>query len=151
MRLAKSFYGWPPDAQFLVPDGVYERFSDGMGQRGAALSKAWHEAFSRYRREQSEQAGQIELQLARDLPQGWDADLPYFAANEKGVATREASGKVLNAIAKRVPWLLGGAGDLAPAGTAWPRRPPTTTASPRCCCAAASLTAHACWRRARST
>ncbi len=114
VRLAKSFYGWPPDAQFLVPDGVYERFSDGMGQRGAALSKAWHEAFSRYRREQSEQAGQIELQLARDLPQGWDADLPYFAANEKGVATREASGKVLNAIAKRVPWLLGGAGDLAP-------------------------------------
>jgi transketolase len=114
VRLAKLFYGWPPDAQFLVPDGVYDRFGEGISKRGGALSKAWYESLAGYRREYREAAAVIELQLSRDLPKDWDADLPQFAPSEKGMATREASGKVLNAIAARVPWLLGGAGDLAP-------------------------------------
>jgi transketolase len=132
--LAKRFYGWPEDAQFLVPDGVYDRLRDGIGKRGCALRKAWHEAFEAYRREYSGPAAEVAQQLSRDLPKDWDADLPTFpASSDKGMATREASGKVLNAIAARVPWLLGGAGDLAPstktklsfdgAGTHGPRQP----------------------------
>jgi len=114
VRLAKRAYGWPEDAQFLVPDGVRERFGDGVGKRGRTLWETWHERFEAYRREHPEAAGEIAQQLSRELPKGWDAELPIFSTDEKGIATREASGKVLNAIAKRVPWLIGGAGDLAP-------------------------------------
>ena len=114
VRLAKRAYGWPEDAQFLVPDGVRERFGDGVGKRGRTLWETWHERFEAYRREHPEAAGEISQQLSRELPKGWDAELPIFSTDEKGIATREASGKVLNAIAKRVPWLIGGAGDLAP-------------------------------------
>jgi transketolase len=113
VRLTKRFYGWPEDAQFLVPDGVYDRFREGIGKRGAALHEAWRRTFEAYHREHSEPAAEIAQQSRRELPTGWDADLPAFPANEKGIATRDASGKVLNAIAARVPWLLGGAGDLA--------------------------------------
>jgi transketolase len=114
VRLAKRFYGWPEDAQFLVPDGVYESFRDGVGRRGQKLHSDWTKLFASYKSEHSQAAREIEMLLAGDLPPRWDADLPAFAADAKGLATREASGKVLNEIAKTVPWLVGGSGDLSP-------------------------------------
>ena len=114
VRLAKKFYGWPQDAQFLVPEGVHETFHQGIGQRGRAAREAWEATFAAYRREHRELAGQITTLLSGEMPDGWDADLPAFPPSEKGVATRDASGKVLNVIAERLPWIIGGAGDLAP-------------------------------------
>jgi len=114
VRLAKHSYHWPEDAQFLVPEGVYERFRDGIGKRGRALREAWQKTFEDYDRKQAESAAELRQLLSRELPNDWAADLPVFSADDKGIATREAFGKVLNAIAPRVPWLLGGAGDLAP-------------------------------------
>ena len=114
VRLAKRFYGWPQDARFLVPDGVYARFRDGIGTRGRALHEEWQQAFVAYQRKYPELAAEVGRMLAQELPDDWSADLPAFAADPKGMATREASGKVLNALAARVPWLLGGAADLAP-------------------------------------
>jgi transketolase len=113
-RLTKRFYGWPEDAQFLVPDGVYDRFREGIGRRGRALRDDWMKNFAAYEREHPQAAREVEMLLGDELPPGWDADLPAFAADDKGVATRDASGQVLNAIAERVPWLIGGAGDLSP-------------------------------------
>jgi transketolase len=113
-RLTKRFYGWPEDAQFLVPDGVYDQFRNGIGRRGRALRDDWMKNFAAYERDHPQAAHEIEMLLAGDLPSGWDAGLPAFPADDKGVATRDASGKVLNAIAERVPWLIGGAGDLSP-------------------------------------
>jgi transketolase len=114
VELAKRFYGWPEDAQFLIPDGVYDRFANGIGRRARALRENWEKTFAAYERSESEAAEEIKLMLAGNLPAKWDAGLPTFAADEKGIATREASGKVLNAIAGPVPWLIGGAADLAP-------------------------------------
>ena len=114
VRLAKEFYGWDPDARFLVPDGVPEHFRAQMGHRGAALRAAWEERFAAYREQYPDLAGQIDLMQRRDLPEGWDNALPVFATDAKGMATREASGRVLNAIAEKMPWLLGGAADLGP-------------------------------------
>ena len=114
VRLAKRFYGWPEDAQFLVPDGVYNCFTNGIGRRGRALRDEWEEMFAAYRREHPDEAREVEELLAGKLPAAWDATLPTFPADDKGIATREASGKVLNAIGGQVPWLIGGAGDLAP-------------------------------------
>jgi len=114
VELAKRFYGWPEDAQFLIPDGVYDRFANGIGRRARALRENWEKTFAAYERSESEAAEEIKLMLAGKLPAKWDAGLPTFAADEKGIATREASGKVLNAIAGPVPWLIGGAADLAP-------------------------------------
>ena len=113
-RLAKRFYGWPEDAQFLVPDGVYENFRDGIGRRGRALRDEWMKTFVAYEKKFPQAAHEIEMMLAGELPAHWDADLPTFPADAKGMATREASGKALNAIAKHIPWLIGGAGDLSP-------------------------------------
>ena len=114
VRLAKRFYGWPEDAQFLVPDGVYRRFQDGIGQRGRALREEWTRSFAAYRKEFSDAAREIEVMLAGGLPGEWDAKLPVFPADDKGLATREASGKVLNPVAKAIPWVIGGSGDLSP-------------------------------------
>jgi len=114
VRLAKRFFGWPEDTKFLVPDTVCQRFRDGIGKRGPALWQAWNATFEAYRRVHPQAAAEIARQLSGELPKDWDADLPTFPADDKGMATREASGKVLNAIAGRVPWLIGGAGDLAP-------------------------------------
>jgi transketolase len=114
VRLAKRFYGWPEDAQFLVPDGVDDRMRDGIGERGRKLRDEWQKIFTSYKAKHPDAAREIAQLLARELPAGWDAELPSFPADEKGIATREASGKVLNAIAERVPWLIGGSGDLAP-------------------------------------
>jgi transketolase len=112
VRLAKRSYGWPEDAQFLIPEGVVERFAAGVGSRGRAERDRWEERFERYRLEHSELADQLDRMQRRELPEGWDSDIPDFPADEKGVATRAASGKALNAVAKRVPWLVGGAADL---------------------------------------
>jgi transketolase len=113
-RLTKRFYGWPEDAQFLVPDGVYDHFRDGIGRRGRALCEDWTKLFARYEKEHPPAAREIALLLAGELPPDWDAGLPTFPADEKGIATRDASGKVLNQIAVNVPWLIGGSGDLSP-------------------------------------
>jgi transketolase len=114
IRLAKRFYGWPEDAQFLVPEGVREHFAEGVGRRGAELRSAWFDRFAAYQREEPELADQLYRMQHRQLPARWDADLPTFPADPKGTAGREASGTLLNAIAQRVPWLIGGAADLAP-------------------------------------
>ncbi len=113
-RLAKRAYGWPEDSEFLVPDGVRERFAERLGRRGARLS-AEHEALrQRYRAEYPELSRELDLVERGELPEGWDAAIPVFPADPKGLATRDSSQKVLNAIAQRLPWLLGGAADLAP-------------------------------------
>jgi transketolase len=114
VRLAKEFYGWDPDAQFHVPDGVAEHFREQMGRRGAKLRAAWEKLFAAYRKQYPDLAEQIDRMQRRDLPEGWDSALPIFPADAKGMATRDSSGKVLNAIAEKMPWLLGGAADLAP-------------------------------------
>ena len=114
VRAAKDFYGWPQDAQFLVPDGVYNRFRDTIGRRGRALRDDWEELLADYRRQFPRAAREIEQMQSGALPANWDVELPIFPPDEKGIATRDASGKVLNAVAERVPWLIGGAGDLAP-------------------------------------
>ena len=113
-RLTKRFYGWPEDAQFLVPDGVYDCFRDGIGRRGGALRDDWMKTFAGYQKAYPEATREIEMLLAGELPADWAAEVPTFPADDKGIATREASGKVLNPIAKRIPWLIGGAADLSP-------------------------------------
>jgi transketolase len=112
VRLAKRFYGWPEDAKFLVPDAVYQRFAGGIGARGAEARRAWTELFSAYRSEYPELANEIDLMQRRELPEGWDRNLPVFPANAKGIAGREASGQVLNVLAQNIPWLVGGSADL---------------------------------------
>ncbi|TML46432.1 MAG: transketolase [Actinobacteria bacterium] len=114
VKAAKRFFGWPEDAQFLVPDGVYEHFADGIGARGRAAREAWGALLEDYRAAYPELADEIERMQRRELPLGWDADIPEFPADPKGIASRESSGQVLNAVAMNVPWLLGGAADLAP-------------------------------------
>jgi transketolase len=114
VRKTKKFYGWPEDAQFLVPDGVYDRFANGIGKRSAALRAAWDKTFDDYRSQHPDTANEITRGLKRSVPDGWDRDLPKFDADAKGIATRDASSKVLNALAERMPWVLGGAADLAP-------------------------------------
>jgi transketolase len=121
VKLAKRFYGWPEDAQFLVPDGVYDSFRNGIGRRGRAGREDWIKTFEGYKKAHAQAAHEVETLLQGKLPVQWDRDLPAFPADEKGLATRDASGKVLDAIAKTVPWLIGGAGDLAPSTkTAFP-------------------------------
>lgn len=114
IRKTKKVYGWPEDAQFLVPEEVIKNFADGIGARGAQLSSDWDKLFLEYKKEFPELALEIEQIQRRELPAGWDKDMPIFPVNDKGLAGREASGKVLNAIAKNYPWLMGGAADLAP-------------------------------------
>ncbi|MGH7858327.1 MAG: transketolase-like TK C-terminal-containing protein, partial [Candidatus Binatia bacterium] len=111
---AKRFFGWPEDAQFLVPEGVYEHFAAGIGARGREGREAWEAGVEAYRAEHPELAGEIEAMQRRELPDGWDADIPTFRPDEAGLASRDSSGQVLNAVAQRVPWLLGGSADLAP-------------------------------------
>jgi transketolase len=114
VKLTKRFYGWPEDAKFLVPDGVRENFRDGMGKRGRQLSTAWQSLYAKYAAQYPALAAEFDAMQRREAPAGWDKDLPSFPADAKGVATRESSSKVLNAIAKNHPWLMGGAADLYP-------------------------------------
>ena len=114
IRLAKRNYGWPPDAKFSIPDVVREHFQEGIEARGLALHQAWWAKFEEYRRRYPELADQGYRMLRRELPDGWDKEFPTFSADGKGLATRDASGQALNALATRVPWLLGGSADLGP-------------------------------------
>ncbi len=114
VKLTKRSYGWPEDAQFLVPEGVREHFQQGIGKRGRELRTAWESKLKEYRRQFPQQADEIEKMQRRELPVGWDKDLPIFPPDPKGMGGRESSGKVLNAVAKNVPWLIGGSADLTP-------------------------------------
>lgn len=110
----KKFYRWPEQPKFFVPDGVMDRFAQGIGARGASLTSEWNAKFDAYSKAFPKEAQEIREMESRKLPAGWDADLPVFAADAKGMATRVSGGKVLNAVAKRVPWMVGGSADLAP-------------------------------------
>jgi transketolase len=114
VRLCKRAYGWPEDKTFLVPDGVYEHFTAGIGARGGEARRKWTELFTAYRAKYPDPANEIELMQRRELPSGWDKNLPVFPADPKGLAGRDASGKALNILAQNIPWLLGGSADLGP-------------------------------------
>ena len=114
IKLTKRAYGWPEDAKFLVPNGVKEHFNAGIGARGADARKKWTELFAPYRAKFPALATEIEQMQKRELPAGWDKNLPVFPADPKGIAGREASGKVLNVLAQNIPWLIGGSADLGP-------------------------------------
>jgi transketolase len=113
VRLVKKFYGWPEDAKFQVPEGVLESFRSGIGKRGGDLRQKWETRFTDYEKQFPKLADQIKRMQQRELPQGWDKSLPTFPADAKGLATRESGGKVLNAVAENVPWMVGGSADLA--------------------------------------
>lgn len=127
---AKRAYGWPEDAQFLVPDGVYDNFRQGIGARGKALREEWLALVEEVKAGDAGLAKDLATYLAGGLPEDWDADIPVFPADAKGLATRESSGKVLNAIANRVPWLLGGSADLAPSNKTKLESPEAGTLGP---------------------
>jgi transketolase len=113
VKLVKKFYGWPEDAKFLVPDGVLESFRNGIGKRGGDVHKKWEILYSEYEKKFPQLADQIKRMQHRELPDGWDKNLPTFPTDAKGIATRESSGKVLNVVAENVPWMVGGSADLA--------------------------------------
>ncbi len=113
VKLVKRFYGWPEDAKFLVPDGVLEHFREGIGKRGHDLRAEWATMFTQYSQKYPELAERLHHMQRRELPEGWDKNLPTFPADAKGLATRESSGKVLNVLAQNIPWLIGGSADLA--------------------------------------
>jgi transketolase len=114
VRLVKRAYGWPEDAKFLVPDGVMQQFQAGIGARGGDARSRWQALFAAYRGKFPERAAEIDQMQRRELPSGWDRNLPSFPPDPKGIAGRDASGKVLNVLAQNIPWLLGGSADLAP-------------------------------------
>jgi len=114
VKLTKRAYGWPEDAKFLVPDGVYNHFKKGIGTRGKADRDRWTSRQAEYRAANPSLAEEISLMERRELPNGWDKDIPVFPADAKGLATRDSAAKVENAIAKNVPWMMGGSADLAP-------------------------------------
>jgi transketolase len=113
VRLVKRNYGWPEDAKFLVPDGVYEQFKNGVGKRGSDAHAAWAAKFAEYKKQFPQLAEQLSRMQNGQLPDGWDKDLPVFPADAKGMATRDSSGKTLNVLAKNIPWMVGGSADLA--------------------------------------
>jgi transketolase len=113
VRLVKKFYGWPEDAKFLVPEGVYENFQEGIGRRGRDLRTQWDKNFADYAKQYPDLAQRIDQMQRRELPSGWDKNLTTFPADAKGIATRESGGKVLNALAQNIPWMIGGSADLA--------------------------------------
>jgi transketolase len=114
IRLTKRAYGWPEDAKFLVPDGVYEHFADGIGKRGAAAHREWTQLYEAYRVKYPKLGTEIEQIERRELPNGWNRNLPEFPPDPKGVAGRDASNKVLNVLAQNIPWFMGGSADLGP-------------------------------------
>jgi transketolase len=113
IRLTKQKYGWPPDAKFLVPDET-KTYTTRSVERGRQLEQEWNELFDAYKLKYPDLAAQWERMQAGELPDGWDETIPTFPADEKGVAGRDASAKVLNGVASRVPWLIGGSADLTP-------------------------------------
>jgi transketolase len=114
IRATKRFYGWPEDAKFLIPAGVREHFAAGIGARGAKLRNEWLARFEAYKGKYPDEAEALSRMQRRQLPDGWEQAIPNFPADPKGQAGRDASAKVLNAVAQRIPWLIGGSADLAP-------------------------------------
>ncbi|KAA5545304.1 transketolase [Roseiconus nitratireducens] len=114
VELAKKSYGFPPEEKFHIPDGVIEHFREHLGNRGQAAYASWQETWNAYQKANPKQAAELQSVFDRKLPAGWDKDIPEFEASEKGDATRNSSGKVLNAIAANVPFMIGGSADLAP-------------------------------------
>lgn len=114
IKLTKRNYGWPEDVKFLVPESVIEHFQQGIGKRGHEQREAWMIKFKEYQERYPELADQLYKMQRRQLPTGWDTNLPTFPPDTKGVAGRDASAQVLNALAKNIPWLIGGSADLAP-------------------------------------
>jgi transketolase len=114
VRLTKRSYEWPENEKFFVPDGVYQHFTAGVGARGASLRREWTVLLDAYRAKHPELANEIELMQRRELPIEWDRNLPVFPPDAKGIAGRDASGKVLNVLAQNIPWFLGGSADLGP-------------------------------------
>jgi transketolase len=114
IRLTKRAYSWPEDVKFLVPDGVPEHFAAGIGAHGAEARRRWEALFAAYHERFPELAREIDQMQRRELPAAWDRDLPSFPADPKGIAGRDASGEVLNALAQNIPWFLGGSADLGP-------------------------------------
>ena len=112
VKLTKRAYGWPEDAKFLVPDGVMDTFDKGIGARGGEARRRWEALFADYRKQFPALAAEIDQMQRRELPDGWDKNLPSFKADAKGIAGRDASGEVLNVLAQNIPWLLGGSADL---------------------------------------
>src|SRR5258708_24444911 len=112
VKLVKKNYGWPEDAKFLVPDGVYDQFKNGVGKRGDDARAAWKAKFEDYKKQFPQLVDQLNKMQSGQLPDGWDKDLPNFPADAKGMATAESSGETLNALPKNIPWLIGGPADL---------------------------------------
>ncbi len=131
IKLTKKAYGWPEDSSFLVPDGVYDLFKSGIGKRGAEARAAWQKLFADYKAKFPKEAAELEAMEARDLPAGWDKDIPVFPTDAKGLATRESSGTVLNAIAKHVPWMVGGSADLNPSTKTFMKFPEAGVFTPK--------------------
>ncbi|WP_439624465.1 transketolase [Gemmata sp.] len=129
IKLAKKAYGWPEDSSFLVPDGVYDHFKAGIGKRGGDAFAAWTKQFAEYKAKFPEQAAQLEAIERRELPPGWDKGVPVFPADAKGLATRESSGTVINALAKTIPWIVGGSADLNPSTKTFMKGEGTFTAT----------------------
>ncbi|MFB3142516.1 MAG: transketolase [Acidobacteriota bacterium] len=113
IRLTKERYGWPSDSQFLVPEEVAQHMNQAI-QHGKQLEEEWTQQFKAYAQSYSDLAAQWETMQNGQLPKGWDQDIPQFSADSKGMAGRAASAKVLNAVAKKIPWLVGGSADLSP-------------------------------------
>jgi transketolase len=114
IKLTKEVYGFPPDQKFYIPEGVPQHFQQGIGARGAKAHAEWQALFAKYKTAHPQLAAELELLQRRELPAGWDTGLPSYPADPKGKASRDSGGEVLNAIAKNVPWLIGGSADLAP-------------------------------------
>src|SRR4029453_14826743 len=114
VKLTKRDYGWPEDAQFLVPDGVYDHFAAGIGQRGALAQQDWTKLFTAYRAQYPDLAKEIDQMQRRELPAGWDRNLPSFPADPKGVAGSDAPGRGAEGRGSAIPWFLGGPPDLRP-------------------------------------
>ena len=114
IKLTKTSYGWPEDAKFLVPDGVYDHFKHGIGDRGRKAREDWYQSFITYKKAYPQLALEIEQMQRREIPDGWDQSLPTFPADPKGVSGRDASAKILNSIASGIPWFVGGSADLSP-------------------------------------
>jgi transketolase len=114
IKLTKRAYGWPEDAKFLVPEGVYDHFHQGIGKRGRELRQNWEAKFKEYASAHPQLAEEVQQMQRRDLPAGWEASVPVFPTDAKGVAGRDSSAKVLNAVAQKIPWLIGGSADLSP-------------------------------------
>jgi transketolase len=114
VKAAKRFYGWPEDAKFLVPEGVVQHFAEGVGARGKKAHEDWRALHAGYEKKYPEEAESLRRMQMRNPPEGWETSLPSFPPDPKGVAGRDASAKVLNAVAQKIPWLIGGSADLAP-------------------------------------